>query len=209
MPETSGGMIEASATRSPSTPRTFRSSDTTAIGRRRAHLRRTRWVKDGLCDSAHIVAKRFFILFKSGLRQYASFDQPRQRRRFRDADTEFNASHERLDIRAVSASALATKSARSAGSGERNRTDPRDCGRKKAGTDRNAMARIRRTIGEPDECRQHMELHVGLAGSGGIDKAAGLQQRSMSAVRSWSACTAACAKQPPKPLSSPNIEIGS
>ncbi len=78
---------------------------------------------------------------------------------------------------ACSASELATNSAESAGFADRKPDRSARLGTEHARADRDAMAGLSGAIGKSVEGRQHVELDVRLTGPGGVDEAAGLDDR--------------------------------
>jgi hypothetical protein len=163
LPETRRGMIEASATRRPSTPRTFKSSETTAIASSGAPIfAGAGGMEHGFGDRADIVAQGVLVLFQPWLRHYAPRDKPRKRRRLGYPDAEFDPAHQRVDI---------SLDRERVGDEQRRvtrivRAQPHRAARLRpqyAGSNRDAVPGFGEPIREADETGQHVKLDVRFA----------------------------------------------
>ena len=202
-------MIEASATRRPSTPRTLRSSDTTAIGSSARPSCGARGMEHGLGDRAHVIAQRAAILLEARRRQHAALDEFRERRRLADADREFDAAHQRFDILLDRPANWRRTTRESPGLFERSRTLPRDCGRSTQGPIEMPCPGSASRSAKPMNSRQHMELHVGFARARRCPRSRRIRRRSKSASPVLVSIYCSMCPTARRPLSSPTIEIGS
>ena len=208
LPETSVGMMEASATRKPSTPRTRKSSSTTASASVvRPHLAGAGGMKHGFRDVPDVAAQRGRIFLDARFWQRAALDELRERRRLDDAHRQFDAANKRLEV-GRRGKCVGDETRGIAGLG---RAQPHRAARLRpqhAGADRNAVAGLRRAIAEAAKHGAHMELHVGLADARNVGEAAGLDDGGGEQARAGQADIAPCGARPARPLSCPSIEIG-